>query len=181
MRKLCLPFAIATGFFALAANASNIQRTIITADVVASACHVSVDADGSGRNSITFDTYNKSSGECVQPREFTIRMYETGASVLGCSAFLAGEQATLEFGNPGQLDSGGIVTRGAGDDIRIEVRGMDPQADYKGPITSGNSKVNYPVDFAAKGQFRFKAQPLIPKNVKTGEYTGALSFVVTYH
>lgn len=180
MRKLCLQLAIATVFFSLSGYASNIQRTIITADVVASACHISVDADGSGQNSITFDTYHKSSGEKIQSREFTIRMYETGATVLGCSAFLSGKQATLEFGNPGQLDSGGVVTRGAGDGIRIEVRGNDSQADYKGPITSDNSKVNYPVDFAAKGLFRFKAQPLIPNNVKAGEYTGALSFVVTY-
>lgn len=180
MRKLCLPLAVATGFFSLSGYASNIQRTIITADVVASACHVSVGADGSGQNSITFDTYHKSSGERIQPREFTIRMYETGATVLGCSAFLSGKQATLEFGNPGQLDSGGVVTRGAGDGIRIEVSGKDSQADYKGPITSDNRKINYPVDFAAKGQFRFKAQPLIPDNVKAGEYTGALSFIVTY-
>ncbi|MBB7764011.1 fimbrial protein, partial [Escherichia coli] len=36
------------------------------------------------------------------------------------------------------------------------------------------------VEFAAKGQFRFRAQPVFPANVKAGEYTGALTFVVTY-
>ncbi|EJU0112915.1 fimbrial protein, partial [Escherichia coli] len=27
---------------------------------------------------------------------------------------------------------------------------------------------------------RFRAQPVFPANVKAGEYTGALTFVVTY-
>ncbi|EDH3338136.1 k88 fimbrial protein A, partial [Salmonella enterica] len=40
--------------------------------------------------------------------------------------------------------------------------------------------VNYPVTFAALGQFRFRAQPVFPADVKAGEYTGALTFVVSY-
>lgn len=36
------------------------------------------------------------------------------------------------------------------------------------------------MEFAAKGQFRFRAQPVFPANVKAGEHTGALTFVVTY-
>ncbi|MBN6454229.1 EAL domain-containing protein [Escherichia coli] len=35
-----------------------------------------------------------------------MRLYETGATVQGCSAFLAGQVATLNFGHPGQLDAG---------------------------------------------------------------------------
>ncbi len=36
--------------------------------------------------------------------------------------------------------------------------------------------MSYSVDFAAKGQFRFRAQPEFPVNVKAGEYTGACHF-----
>ncbi|EHZ6521435.1 fimbrial protein, partial [Salmonella enterica] len=89
------------------------QRAIFTATVVASACHVRVDADGVGNNRLTFGTYRKSTGADVPPRNFTLRVTETGATLPGCSAFLAGQIATLQFGNPGQLDAGGVVTRGA--------------------------------------------------------------------
>ncbi|ECI2686065.1 fimbrial protein, partial [Salmonella enterica subsp. enterica] len=34
--------------------------------------------------------------------------------------------------------------------------------------------------FASQGQFRFRAQPVFPADVKAGEYTGALTFVVSY-
>ncbi|HGG1642883.1 TPA: fimbrial protein, partial [Escherichia coli] len=73
-----------------------------------------------------------------------------------------------------------VVTRGAGDGIRVDVRAVDTQADYRGRLTQDSHSVNYPVEFAAKGQFRFRAQPVFPANVKAGEYTGALTFVVTY-
>lgn len=76
-----------------------------------------VDADGTGSSRLTFGTYRKSSAAPVPPRDFTVRLYETGATVQGCSAFLAGQIATLNFGNPGQLDGQGVVTRGAGDGI----------------------------------------------------------------
>ncbi|RZZ60196.1 fimbrial protein, partial [Escherichia coli] len=114
------------------------------------------------------------------PRDFTVRLYESGATVQGCSAFKAGQVATLDFGNPGQLDAGGVITRGAGDGIRVDVRAVDAEADYRGRLTQENHSVNYPVAFAARGQFRFRAQPVFPANVKVGEYTGALTFVVTY-
>ncbi|EFY7012981.1 fimbrial protein [Escherichia coli] len=162
------------------AFSSSVQRTIFSADVVASACHVVIDGNGTGQGQLTFDTFRKSSGLSVQPQEFTVRLYEKGATVQGCSAFQAGQIATLNFGNPGQLDAGGVVTRGAGDGIRVDVRAMDAQADYRERITQAKHTVNYPVNFAAKGQFRFRAQPLMPADVKAGEYTGALSFVVTY-
>ncbi|ECG7009955.1 fimbrial protein, partial [Salmonella enterica subsp. enterica] len=47
-------------------------------------------------------------------------------------------------------------------------------------ISLANHEVSYPVEFAARGQFRFRAQPEFPADVKAGEYTGALTFVVTY-
>ncbi|ELG93095.1 type 1 fimbrial protein [Escherichia sp. E3659] len=158
-----------------------VQKTVFSADVVASACHVVVDADSIGNSGrLTFGTYRKSTGASVPPRDFTVRLYESGATVQGCSAFQAGQVATLDFGNPGQLDAGGVVTRGAGDGIRVDVRAVDAQADYRGRLTQDSHSVNYPVDFAARGQFRFRAQPEFPKDVKAGEYSGALTFVVTY-
>ncbi|WNI84230.1 fimbrial protein [Citrobacter portucalensis] len=156
------------------------QRVIFSADVVASACHVRVDADGAGNNLLTFGTYRKSTGAAVPPRDFTIRLFESGATVQGCSAFLAGQVATLQFGNPGQLDAAGVVTQGAGEGIRVDIRATDGQAGWRERITAGHAAVNYPVDFAARGQFRFTARPVFPADVKAGEYAGALSFVVTY-
>ncbi|HAH3058716.1 TPA: fimbrial protein, partial [Escherichia coli] len=130
-----------------------VQKTVFSADVVASTCHVVVEADSSGNSGrLTFGTYRRSTGASVPPRDFTVRLYESGATVQGCSAFKAGQIATLDFGNPGQLDAGGVVTRGAGDGIRVDVRAVDTQADYRGRLTQDSHSVNYPVEFAAKGQ-----------------------------
>ncbi|HCQ9025204.1 TPA: type 1 fimbrial protein [Escherichia coli] len=180
MRHLSLPvILLLTGSWEAQ---SAVQKTIFNADVVASACHVVIDADSLGNSGrLTFDIYRKSTRASVPPRDFTVRLYESGVTVQGCSAFKAGQVATLDFGNPGQLDAEGVVTRGAGDGIRVDVRAVDTQADYRGRLTQDSHSVNYPVDFAAKGQFRFRAQPVFPLNVKAGEYTGALTFVVTYH
>lgn len=180
MRRL-LPVFICMPFIAQASvNSFAAQRIIFSADVVASACHVRVDADGAGNNLLTFGRYNKSAATAVPAREFTLRLFESGATVQGCSAFLAGQIATLQFGNPGQLDAGGVITRGAGDGVHIAVRAVDSQADWRERITLGHDTVNYPVEFAARGQFRFTAQPVFPADVRAGEYSGALSFVVTY-
>ena len=106
-----------------------VQKTVFSADVVASACHVVVDVDSTGNSGrLTFGTYRKSTGASVPPRDFAVRLYESGATVQGCSAFKAGRVATLDFGNPGQLDAGGVVTRGAGDGIRVDVRAVDAEA-----------------------------------------------------
>ncbi|EFD1100144.1 TPA: type 1 fimbrial protein [Escherichia coli] len=165
----------------LAHDVGATQRVVFDVNVVASACHVVVEADSTGNSGrLTFGTYRKSTGASVPPRDFMVRLYEPGATVQGCSAFKAGQFATLDFGNPGQLDAGGVVTRGAGDGIRVDVRAVDTEADYRGRLTEGNHSVSYPVEFAAKGRFRFRAQPVFPGNVKAGEYTGALTFVVTY-
>ncbi|STE53115.1 Uncharacterised protein [Edwardsiella tarda] len=159
-----------------------VQKTVFSVDVVASACHVIVDADNTGNSGrLTFGAYRKSTDTSVPPLNFTVRLYETGATVQGCSAFWGrGEVVTLNFGNPGQLDMAGVVTRGAGDSIRVDVRAVDTQADYRGRLTLDSHSVTYPVDFAVRGQFRFRAQPVFPANVKAGIYTGALTFVVTY-
>ncbi|HHQ9668635.1 fimbrial protein [Escherichia coli] len=157
------------------------HQVFFDVDMVASACHVVVDADGAGNGGqLTFGTYRKSTRGAVPSRDFTVRLYESGSTVQGCSAFKAGQVATLDFGNPGQLDAGGVVIRGAGDGIRVDVRAVDAEADYRGRLTQDKHSVNYPVDFAARGQFRFRAQPVFPADVKAGEYSGALTFVVTY-
>lgn len=159
---------------------TNSQRVVFSADIVSSACHVDVDADRRGNNQLTFGTLHKSKSMQVSPREFTVHLYESGATVAGCSAFRAGQIATLQFGNAGQLDPRGVVTHGAGDGIYIDVRAIDPQANFRGSITQEHNFVSYPVDFAAKGQFRFRAQPIVSEAIRAGEYNGALSFVVTY-
>ena len=180
-RFIFFSFIACAWLFALTETAEGGQKTIFSMDVVTSACHVVVDADSTGNSGrLTFGTYRKSTGTSVPPCDFTVRLYESGATVQGCSAFQAGQVATLDFGNPGQLDAGGVVTRGAGDGVRVDVRAVDTQADYRGRLTQDSHSVNYPVEFAAKGQFRFRAQPVFPANVKAGEYTGALTFVVTY-
>ncbi|ELJ9584288.1 fimbrial protein, partial [Salmonella enterica] len=87
--------------FGCGAVHASVQRTVFSADVVASACHVVVEAEGAGNSSrLTFDTYRKSTAAAVPPRDFTVRLYESGATVQGCSAFRAGQIATLDFGNP---------------------------------------------------------------------------------
>ncbi|EFM6259216.1 fimbrial protein, partial [Escherichia coli] len=58
------------------------QRVVFNVDVVASACHVVVDADSIGNSGrLTFGTYRKSTGASVPPRDFTVRLYESGATV----------------------------------------------------------------------------------------------------
>ncbi|EPV1154772.1 TPA: fimbrial protein, partial [Escherichia coli] len=87
---------IAVFFLSLQNATAAIQRTVFTADIVASACHVVVDADSTGNSGrLTFGTYRKSTGGSVPPRDFTVRLYESGATVQGCSAFKAGQVATL--------------------------------------------------------------------------------------
>ncbi|HDJ8648372.1 TPA: fimbrial protein, partial [Escherichia coli] len=57
------------------------QRIVFSADIVASACHVVVDADSNGNSGqLTFGTYRKSTGTPVPPRDFTVRLYESGAT-----------------------------------------------------------------------------------------------------
>ncbi|HEN3635326.1 TPA: fimbrial protein, partial [Yersinia enterocolitica] len=152
---------------------ANVHRIFFNADVVASSCHAVVETDMEGNNLLTFSTFRKSNDEYVLPRKFTIRLYESGSTVQGCTAFLAGQIATIQFGNPGQLDSGGVVTKGAGDGIRIDVRAKDPQADYRNKLTDMDNIINYPVSFAADGQFNFEAKPIIPADVRAGEYSGS--------
>lgn len=162
------------------AGAVTQQRTVFSADVVNSACRAVVAVDGGSGGRLLFGSYYKSMKTPVIPRDFTVYLYEHGVATPGCSALLLGQVVTLEFGNPGQLDASGVVTHGAGGRIRIDVRALDAQADFRATVTQKEHKVNYPVDFAAKGVFRFRAQPIMPKETMAGEYNGALAFVISY-
>lgn len=156
------------------------QRLIVNATAVASTCRVVVEADGLGNNQLSLGVYNKALGGDVQAKRFTLWMYEEGATVPGCSAFMVGPYASVEFGNAGQLDHAGVITRGAGDQVRIDVRALDEQADYRGRLNSGQRWVKYPASFAAQGRLGFDARPVNVEQASAGEYRGTLSFVVSY-
>lgn len=53
---------------------ASVQKTLFSADVVASACHVVVDADGTGSSRLTFGTYRKSSAAPVPPATVSVSM-----------------------------------------------------------------------------------------------------------
>ncbi|MEG0171436.1 MAG: fimbrial protein [Acinetobacter sp.] len=156
------------------------QRVILNANVVSSACHVKVQADSMNNNRLTMDAYKKGDSSKIHPKSFYIWVFEDGATLPGCSAFLVGNFVSVHFGNPGQLDEIGVVTRGAGDKIRIEIKSTDNLADYREKITNKRAIVNYPTNFASEGKLSFIAKPVNLEASKSGEYMGALSFVVTY-
>lgn len=157
------------------------QRVVVHAVAVASACRVVVEGDSVGNNRLSFGVYNKSTGELPAARPLTFWLYEEGATVPGCSAFQVAPLATVQFGNPGQLDEGGVMTRGAGDHVRVDVRATDEQADNRGAVTSQNARVNYPSVFASQGRLAFMARPVALEQASAGEYRGTLSFVVSYN
>jgi hypothetical protein len=157
------------------------QRVVLHAVAVASACRVVVEGDSVGSNRLSFGVYNKGTGTAPVARPLTFWLYEEGATMAGCSAFLVAPLATVRFGNPGQLDEGGVMTRGAGGHVRVDIRAADAQADYRGAITAQSAQVNYPSTFAAQGRLAFLAKPVALEQASAGEYQGTLSFVVTYN
>lgn len=156
------------------------QNTILHGIAVASSCRVMVDAAGTRNNQIAFGTYNKSTAEDSPVRTFTLRLYEDGSTVPGCSAFQVSPISIISFGNDGQLDEQGVVTRGAGDGIRIDVRAVDIEASSKKRVTIHNDTIEYPSEFASKGKIIFSAKPLNLEKAEAGEYRGTLSFVISY-
>ncbi|MDI2145868.1 fimbrial protein [Pseudomonas sp. ITA] len=173
------------GALPMAANAAltqvMTQRVIVHAIAVASACRVVVEGDSVGSNRLSFGVYNKGAGNPPVARPLTFWLYEEGATIPGCSAFLVSPLASVHFGNPGQLDEAGVTTRGAGGHVRVDIRSTDSQADYRGAITAQNAQVNYPSTFAAQGRLAFTAKPVALEQASAGEYRGTLSFVVTYN
>ncbi|EFR2207002.1 fimbrial protein [Salmonella enterica] len=158
-----------------------VQRTIITATVVASSCKIIVDADSVGNNKMSFGIYDKNTKLDVNEKIFTVWFYELGTTLPGCSAFLTSPNTQFSFGNPGQLDTAGVITQGAGGEVRIMVKPLDKEADYKGSININNSQVSYRSDFTSHGKVQFVAKPINLEKASGGEYNGKLSFVVSYN
>jgi type 1 fimbria pilin len=119
---------------------------------------------------------------------------ESEGGETGCSAFQAyGRQqnvATLTFGDLSQtqLDSQGVVTRYTDDTtspIRVQVMPTNAEAQFvksggPGYITVDYNQLQYPIDFAAKGQFDFSASLIGLKNASSGAFSGTLTLTVIY-
>ncbi|MGR5241673.1 fimbrial protein [Photobacterium damselae] len=149
--------------------------------VVASACSVVVESGASQLGVIDFGQYNQAKTEGGVNKAFSVKLYELGSTTPGCSAFQAGSGAvTLKFGDQGQLDNQGVITRGAGDNIRIAISATDGEASNQETITSKNSALSYSKEFAVKGNFGFNAKAEGLDSAIPGDYSGSLSLVVTY-
>ncbi|PSW22709.1 hypothetical protein C9J21_22295, partial [Photobacterium phosphoreum] len=120
------------------------SRVNISGTVVASACSVVIDGGSSHQGLIDFGVYNKNgvNQQGVVNKPFTIKFYEKQSTVPGCSAFLAGDnRVTFSFGNHSltQLDERGVITKGAGNNIRIAIASTDDNVvSNHNKITSNN-------------------------------------------
>jgi type 1 fimbria pilin len=152
--------------------------------VVGSTCKVSVESEGSARGVVDFGNYNKSVNSGSALKRFRVIVSENNTASPGCQAFLAGnEMVKLKFGdeNSKQLDRYGVVTKGAGDLVRIAIYSEDTgQVSNTNKINSSNNVLLYPKSFAAKGVFSFRALAEGLETATPGSYSGTLSLVVTY-
>lgn len=160
------------------------KQISIAGTVVASSCSVSIETGTSRVGFLDFGEYNQSSRSGGITKPFVVKLFENGATSPGCSAFYAGgEFVSIEFGDKGnqQLDERGVITKGAGDNIRIAITSTDTgKVSNQDAITSKNSILKYPRDFAVKGQFGFNAHANGLDVAKAGRYSGSLSLVVSY-
>lgn len=158
----------------------------ISAIVVSSVCFVGVQSGASyeQNNLIDFGVYNISQSKTfVDPRPFQVVVYEDVINNPGCTAFLAGNKmVSFKFGDMTgkQLDENGVVTYGAGEEVRIAVSATDSKASNTNMITSKNAEILYDVDFASKGKFGFVATVKNLETAKAGSYFGSLSLIITY-
>lgn len=162
-----------------------LKKTVtINGVVVGSTCSIELDNGVSRSGVIDFGLYNttKRVGTVIKP--FKIKLYENRSPVAGCNAFFAGSGLVkFAFGDKtaGQLDSRGVVTRGAGDGVRIAITSTDVgQVNSTQAVTSSLSELTYPVEFASRGVFGFNAQAIGLESASAGSYHGSLSLVVTY-
>ncbi len=171
---------------ATAHSESLLFKTTVSFDgvVVSSACSVEVDNGVSRSGVIDFGLYNTTKQVSSVIKPFKVKLYENGSSVVGCSAFLAGSGLVkFTFGDraAGQLDSRGVVTRGAGDGVRIAITSTDiGEVNSTQAITSSLSELTYPREFASRGVFGFNAQAIGLESASAGSYHGSLSLVVSY-
>ena len=154
--------------------------------VVGSVCSVVVESDASRSGIISFGAYHKNrvSSDFSGHKAFQVKLFEDNASDPGCSAFSAGSGLVkFTFGDDSvrQLDDNGVITKGAGDNIRIAISSTDTGVvSDRNKITANNSVLTYPKDFAVKGVFGFMAVAEGLDTAKIGDYHGSLSLVVTY-
>ena len=159
------------------------SRVQITGIAVSSVCTVSVNNGVSKSGIIDFGVYNKATRTGVDTHPFSLYLYEEGATKAGCDAFLAGNDfVNITFGGEGdqQLDNKGVITTGAGDNIRIEVVATDVKASTHRPVTAKNNVISYDKNFATQGVFNFNATPCGLDTASAGQYRGKLSIIITY-
>ncbi|MFV8986175.1 fimbrial protein [Serratia fonticola] len=197
LRTIGSRFTLGLGFMALlfSAQTQSVAITTITATVVASSC-VGRIVSGVQRSTvgiIDFGVINAKT-KAAPVRPFSLLLSEYADGEIGCSAFRAYAQqqniATLTFGDLSQtqLDSQGVITRYSDDSaspIRIQVAPRNQEAQFVQPggpgyITAGFNQLQYPVDFATKGQFDFIASLTGLGQAKAGSFTGALTLTVAY-
>ncbi|CEO40982.1 fimbrial protein [Photobacterium kishitanii] len=187
MKRLWLYSLLFTPMVAFASSKLALKSQIyVNGVVVGSACSVVVDSGVSRSGLIEFGTHdkNKSNRRGTKSHPFTVKLYEKQATEPGCSAFLAGNDfVKFSFGDKSvnQLDERGVITQGAGDNIRIAISSTDTGVvSNRNTITVNNAELTYPNQFAAKGVFGFMATADGLDSAEVGEYYGSLSLVVTY-
>ncbi|HIF9182378.1 TPA: fimbrial protein [Photobacterium damselae] len=156
----------------------------LTGIVVSSTCSIIIEHD-SKVGTVDLGSYNKATHQGGGEQTFWIKLYERGALQPGCSAFRAGSSGivSLTFGDKSiqQLDSRGVVTRGAGGDIRLNVSSVDSnEVSSNAPLTSTHHVLTYPVTFATAGKFGFRVKPIGLERATEGDYHGELSLVISY-
>lgn len=177
-------------FFLLVGTAADagslLLKTTVSIDgvVVGSVCSVSVDNGVSRSGVIDFGSYNTTMRNGAVDKSFQIKLFEQGAQVPGCSAFLSGSGlVTFHFGDKhaGQLDKQGVVMHGAGDGVRIAITSTDVgKVSSTRVVNSLMSTLTYPSEFASQGVFGFNARAVGLERALAGQYHGSLSLVVSY-
>ena len=175
--------------------AQSVSTTTITATVVASSCvgRVVTGLQRSSSGTVDFGVINPKT-RTAPVRTFSLLLSEYEGGETGCSAFEAYGRvqnvATLTFGDLSQtqLDTQGVVTRYSDDSaspIRVQVVPTNSEAQFvqsggPGYITAGFNQVQYPIDFAAKGQFDFSAALAGLERARAGAFSGTLTLTVVY-
>ena len=179
-------FFVTCVLFSFSVGATPLLKAIVEIDgvVVGSVCSVQIDNGVSRSGIIDFGLYSTSTRGGAIEKPFQIKLYENGSVSPGCSAFLAGSGlVTFSFGDKeaGQLDKRGVVTRGAGDGVRIAIASTDiGKVSSTQVINSTMPNLVYPKDFASLGVFGFNARVVGLESASAGSYHGSLSLVVSY-
>ncbi|WP_028774749.1 hypothetical protein [Shewanella waksmanii] len=160
-----------------------VKNTVFQGVLGTSQCSVKVVNDSGAESSlINFGNYHLGRGSGELEKEFTIKVLQFNSAQKGCDAFLVGNtNVNVTFGNQGQMDNLGVITTGAGGNIRIQIFPLDSEASSIDAITSSNDSIYYPAEFVTDGELRFKAKTLGLQNAQAGEYRGAVSVNIIYN